>query len=1028
MNGISINDNIQADDLELKLKESTSLSEDQIKEIIPVILGTLSEIKDLEKVKSEVSTKQALSSLTQSIENNTDVSINMKNNKWTVIWAMNLNTVTNNISITINTPAQVAPQKPTQQTTVQQVAPQKPTQQTTVQQVAPQKPIQQTTVQQVAPQKPTQQTTVQQVVPQQPTQQTAVQQVVPQQPTQQTTVQQVVPQQPSPQTIDIQESGQSDIKLDNYEWYDKALSQLIFEIDWCRETANYKRWLNKSWKETLKTAKEKLKQYKDIISDKKRMLEHEFKQKNKLNGKNSDKVPLTVSISAAEINELKNRRFQRRQMIEVDIKEWQSWKSSNVAPWPNQSLEQVVKWNTVDRHHIEYDSKLNAALNDAAFLRIIDNNQDRAREFLQAIANNSLSEAQITICQMRKVQLDPYFEKYGLTDQVNRCIQNRWWRIEVVQWNSGASLDYRDMDRWETFQKWWLSWIIDKALSNCNNMTPGQRNTWKSLAVLWGVAAWLFWLYKFYTNKKMWFWGKALTTGGVILWSQILTWENPISLFGKLMTWWFTKEYLESKFWNAFGDAVSWVWNSWIEASNTLTPAMYSMMIFNSNTNVWDVRALRNRFKQNDSEWQSFRWDAITKLKTKYWDNSVQHFSATFSDKFDEEKWNNWLWSFWVTDSTADNKNIYELANNAAMNEIVIEKYRSEHGVKETKDAVKKKEFEEYVKDMKNKNQPINIEDLEAHPEWFELDNEATYTERPVDVQFKESLVNQTESLWINEPKKSELKTALKRFYDERTVDSKPLISDFSLKMDNDLLVLVSHSWQETKIDINKNEVVGLWNGIRFANLSDLLNVADLTNKILESQKWKVAVDYPPFQYKWPTSVLDNWVGKWWRWIYFNDAEWWSINFDTRVLSSGWWGIMGKIGSLWNHPEEYADYLSRRRIENNTVKIESTLYPMVKILSDSWIVFTREQEVKELEIWLKWIKEKLKVFKAYPSWNPFSIWTLSRKLEFKAINWDVQEFPENISDKFPTLTLVWNKEKFLKTINNPSNKMRWSVI
>ena len=81
MNGISINDNIQADDLELKLKESTSLSEDQIKEIIPVILGTLSEIKDLEKVKSEVSTKQALSSLTQSIENNADVSINMKNNK-----------------------------------------------------------------------------------------------------------------------------------------------------------------------------------------------------------------------------------------------------------------------------------------------------------------------------------------------------------------------------------------------------------------------------------------------------------------------------------------------------------------------------------------------------------------------------------------------------------------------------------------------------------------------------------------------------------------------------------------------------------------------------------------------------------------------------------------------------------------------------------------------------------------------------------------------------------------------------------
>ena len=959
MNGISINDNIQADDLELKLKESTSLSEDQIKEIIPVILGTLSEIKDLEKVKSEVSTKQALSSLTQSIENNTDVSINMKNNKWTVIWAMNLNTVTNNISITINTPAQVAPQKPTQQTTVQQVAPQKPTQQTTVQQVAPQNYTHETVVY------------------------------------------------VGDYTHD---SVRDKMDIKTPSWYLYVLNQLLDEIEDTRSGIS-KKWQTKAWKETMRAAKQKLNQYEKQIKAKKRALE---KQTN-------------GQIFDTDVDQIKKLKLDI-DTVRQDVSLWQWWEFSSDASFLYNSPENAKKSNKAQERINQFEQKMKEEIKQWAILNIFNWHEEMAIDFYRKIAEWRYTDAEYNTYMVNAWVLNPSFQRCGIRTPILSPSQMRidWWRQILVQ--SNAPTNYRDMDRWETFQKWWLSWIIDKALSNCNNMTPGQRNTWKSLAVLWGVAAWLFWLYKFYTNKKMWFWGKALTTGGVILWSQILTWENPISLFGKLMTWWFTKEYLESKFWNAFGDAVSWVWNSWIEASNTLTPAMYSMMIFNSNTNVWDVRALRNRFKQNDSEWQSFRWDAITKLKTKYWDNSVQHFSATFSDKFDEEKWNNWLWSFWVTDSTADNKNIYELANNAAMNEIVIEKYRSEHGVKETKDAVKKKEFEEYVKDMKNKNQPINIEDLEAHPEWFELDNEATYTERPVDVQFKESLVNQTESLWINEPKKSELKTALKRFYDERTVDSKPLISDFSLKMDNDLLVLVSHSWQETKIDINKNEVVGLWNGIRFANLSDLLNVADLTNKILESQKWKVAVDYPPFQYKWPTSVLDNWVGKWWRWIYFNDAEWWSINFDTRVLSSGWWGIMGKIGSLWNHPEEYADYLSRRRIENNTVKIESTLYPMVKILSDSWIVFTREQEVKELEIWLKWIKEKLKVFKAYPSWNPFSIWTLSRKLEFKAINWDVQEFPENISDKFPTLTLVWNKEKFLKTINNPSNKMRWSVI
>ena len=293
----------------------------------------------------------------------------------------------------------------TEQTTVDQTT----TQQTTVDQTT----TQQTTVDQTT----TQQATVDQTT----TQQTTVDQTTTQQTTiDQTTSQQTVDEQTtSQQTVD----EQPDIKLDSYEWYNKALSQLIFEIDWCTATAKYKRWLNKSWKETLKTAKAKLKQYKDIISGKKEHLEHEFKQKNKLNAKNPDKVPLTVSISASEINWLKKRRGDRRKVIEEDIKAGQRGESSNIAPRPNQSLEQVIKWNKIDTHHNEYDSKLNEALNDAAFLRIIDNNQDRARAFLQAIANNSLSNQQITFCKTHMVQLSPYFTQYGMMPQVYRRIQ-----------------------------------------------------------------------------------------------------------------------------------------------------------------------------------------------------------------------------------------------------------------------------------------------------------------------------------------------------------------------------------------------------------------------------------------------------------------------------------------------------------------------------------------------------------------------------------------------------------------------------
>ena len=83
---LSIDNNIKAEDLKLKLKESTSFSEEQIKEIVPVILNTLSEIKEIENSKAENTTKQNLKNLSQSIENSTNisnnqnVSIDMKNN------------------------------------------------------------------------------------------------------------------------------------------------------------------------------------------------------------------------------------------------------------------------------------------------------------------------------------------------------------------------------------------------------------------------------------------------------------------------------------------------------------------------------------------------------------------------------------------------------------------------------------------------------------------------------------------------------------------------------------------------------------------------------------------------------------------------------------------------------------------------------------------------------------------------------------------------------------------------------------
>ena len=516
------------------------------------------------------------------------------------------------------------------------------------------------------------------------------------------------------------------------------------------------------------------------------------------------------------------------------------------------------------------------------------------------------------------------------------------------------------------------------------------------------------------------FWGKALTTGWVIFWSQLLTWESPISLFNKLMNWWLSRDELNSKFWNAFWDAVDGVHNSWIEGANNISWAMYSLMVFNKDTKVWDVRALSTRFKNNPQEWEIFRWKAETNLGRK----NFERFSAVFSKNFDEDKRNNWLTSIGIHDGIDDNKLVYELAGNKTMNAVVVNKFLSDNWVKVTDNKAKKEEFEQYIKSINDNNQAINIDVLQDHKnDRFTLDTEATFTDRPEDTQNKEKLWNQVDQLSLDEQTKSDLKNEIQLFYDERPIKNKPNLNDFSLEIDNNLLILKSHNWEKTKINLQNKTLTWFWSTnsnnyeIKFTRTKELLDAAYLTNDVLARQKNKPIVNTPPFQYK-PER----------KWICFNDAETISFNFDTRVLSTWRWWATSKIETLYNNPKEYADYLSKCRLEQNTTNIDSTLYPIVKKLSEAWINFTNEQEVKDLENRLKWIKEKLKIFKCHADWNPFSIGTISKKLEFKSINGDTEEFPENISEKFPTLTREWNKEKFLNILNDPNNKMRWSAL
>jgi hypothetical protein len=84
---------------------------------------------------------------------------------------------------------------------------------------------------------------------------------------------------------------------------------------------------------------------------------------------------------------------------------------------------------------------------------------------------------------------------------------------------------------------------------------------------------------------------------------------------------------------------------------------------------------------------------------------------------------------------------------------------------------------------------------LEDHKyDWFKPDGNLSYTERDEDKQNKEKLVNQLEPLSIDPQKKEQLKQAIQTFYDERSINSKPNLNDFSLEIESNSLIVKSHN------------------------------------------------------------------------------------------------------------------------------------------------------------------------------------------------------------------------------------------
>ena len=78
---LNLKDSIKKEELELKLKEATSLSEKQISEVADVILEKLTKIqKDIEEQNTKNDSKRDLEGLSQSVINSPNVDMKLRDN------------------------------------------------------------------------------------------------------------------------------------------------------------------------------------------------------------------------------------------------------------------------------------------------------------------------------------------------------------------------------------------------------------------------------------------------------------------------------------------------------------------------------------------------------------------------------------------------------------------------------------------------------------------------------------------------------------------------------------------------------------------------------------------------------------------------------------------------------------------------------------------------------------------------------------------------------------------------------------
>ena len=259
--------------------------------------------------------------------------------------------------------------------------------------------------------------------------------------------------------------------------------------------------------------------------------------------------------------------------------------------------------------------------------------------------------------------------------------------------------------------------------------------------------------------------------------------------------------------------------------------------------------------------------------------------------------------------------------------------------------------------------------------------------------------------------------------------------------------------WQKSKEEVNKLILDWMRRGLlelasddKTYTINDMLTKIEFTSKInLENMtmnwfidSWWTEIKFDSYWDLFDAVNISNWIKN-----HFNrpaksenpfhiDPLTWRIEFDNTNrydLTHNETSVvklltLKKNSTLFKNRGFYVDYLNKQRKENRIEqnKVDLSWYQLLK---NVWIDFVDENEAIDTEKCLEKIKKDLEWRTAENGITPFEIsWTWN-SLIFVAI-WKNKETIINDLSIYPTLKK--DKEKLLRFLNNPDNKMRWSWL